>query len=407
MSDFESAYENATSGIDTLATTQLSSSLSWANVPGSLVKADPSPSGFVWGFNTNNDVFVCAAPCSGNWNQVNLSEYLISTIQDIVTDETNVYILMTARSGSQSVLIGPASNTGGWNIIPSPFLATSIFSTRTYIWLQDSKYSKQKCAKPCTTGNWITAPEDGMIITSASPTTLYGKDMKGTAMKTDELMQSPWSNIDGFLPTKMKSVLGQNDKAGLYGIDTYSKVFHCEGDCTIPQEVHPVDTGGYMPLELSPDSPNLWMTTTTSGPVGNIFTQVEKPDYSSIMNNINPLEQQRDKIVSDIGEEYNKQTGIMTVNKQLEDIITFFKKLFPVEKKPLLNTSPIEDNIRDIQGQLDQINLSQPVIQKLVILIAAVGGLYIVGWFLGWFVHVIAIATLGIGIWYIISTSKQ
>jgi hypothetical protein len=314
---------------------------------------------------------------------------------------------MTTRSGSQSLLIGTASNTGGWNVIPSPFLATSIFSTKTYIWLQDSSNSKRKCAKPCTTGNWIATPDDSMIITSASPTTLYGKDTKGNAMKTDELMQSPWSYIDGFLPTKMKSVLGQNDKAGLYGIDTYSNVLRCEGDCTMPQEVHPVDTGGYMPLQLSPDSPNLWMTTTTSGPVGNIFTQVDKPDYSSIMNNINPLEQERNKIVSDIGEEYNKQTSVMTVNKQLEDIVTFFKKLFPVEKKPLLNTSPIEDNVRDIQAQLDQINLTQPIIQKLLILIAIVGAVYLFGWFLGWFVHLIAIAALVIGIWYIILTSKQ
>jgi hypothetical protein len=107
-------------------------------------------------------------------------------------------------------------------------------------------------------------------------------------------------------------------------------------------------------------------------------------------------------------EEYNKQTGIMTVNKQLEDIVAFFKKLFPPEKKPLLkDVSNIQDNIRDIESKLSQINLTQPIIQKLLMLLSAVAGLYIFGWFFGWIIHLIAIATLAIGLWYIISTSKQ
>jgi hypothetical protein len=244
-------------------------------------------------------------------------------------------------------------------------------------------------------------------ITSASPTTLYGKDMKGTAMKTDELMQSPWSNIDGFLPTKMKSVLGQNDKAGLYGIDTYSKVFHCEGDCSIPQEFHPVDTGGYMPLELSPDSPNLWMTTTTSGPVGNIFTQVEKPDYSSIMNNINPLEQQRDKIVSDIGEEYNKQTGVMTVNKQVSDIETFFKKIFGDQHKSTTTTKNASGNLQklivDQQATLEQLTSVQPIISGFVYTLIAVVVIYLIGSILGSFIHWIAFVVLLGGIYLTIN----
>jgi hypothetical protein len=408
MADLETAYENATSAIDTAVTTQLFSSLSWANVPGSLVKADASTAGFVWGFNSNNNVFVCAAPCNGNWTQVDVSKYSVSTIQDIVTDETNVYILMTSLSGKSNLLMGPVTNTGSWNVVLIPFLPTNIFSTKTYIWAQDPNNVKQKCAKPCMMSNWITVPEDKITITSASPTTLYGRDNTGNAMKTDELMQSPWSSVNGFSALKMKSVLGQNDKVGLYGIDTSSNIVRCEGECLLPEEVHPVDSGGYMPLQLTTDSSNLWMTTTTSGPVGNIFTRVEKPDYSTIMNNVNPIEQQRDKIVSNIGEEYNKQTGIMTVNKQLEDIVAFFKKLFPPEKKPLLkDVSNIQDNIRDIESKLSQINLTQPIIQKLLILLSAVAGLYIFGWFFGWIIHLIAIATLAIGLWYIISTSKQ
>ena len=136
--------ENATSAIDTAVTTQLFSSLSWANVPGSLTKADASTAGFVWGYNSNNSVYVCAAPCNGNWTQVDLTQYSVSTIQDIVTDATNVYILMTSLSGKSTLLMGPVTNAGSWNVILIPFLPTTIFSTNTYIWVQDSKNVKQK-----------------------------------------------------------------------------------------------------------------------------------------------------------------------------------------------------------------------------------------------------------------------
>ena len=46
-------------------------------------------------------------------------------------------------------------------------------------------------------------------------------------------------------------------------------------------------------------------------------------------------------------------------------------------------------------------------IQKLLILLSAVAGLYLFGWIFGWLIHIIAIAALAIGVWYIISTSKQ
>jgi hypothetical protein len=408
MADLESAYENATAAINSATSTQMISSLSWSNIPGGLVKAEASTGGFVWGFNSNNQVYVCAAPCNGNWVLVDLSAYKVATVQDLVTDATNVYILMTNTLGKSNLLIGAIANTGAWNMITIPSTPTAVFSTNTYVWVQDSKNSKQKCAKPCTTGNWIAVPDDGITMTSASPSELYGKDAKGVAMKTDELMQSKWSVVGGFSALKMKSVLGQTDQTGIYGIDSSSNLVHCEGDCLLPQEVHPVDTAGYMPLQVSADSTNLWMTSTTSGPAGNIFTRVKSPDYSSIMNNINPLEQQRDKIVTNIGEEYNKQTGVMTINKQIEDIVTFLKKLLPpVEKKPLQDVSGIQTNIRDIQAQLDQINLTQPVIQNLLILILAVGGIYLFGWFLGWIIHLIALLVLVGGMWYIISTSKQ
>ena len=56
--DFQTEYDQLTKQIDDTITSQVSSSSSWINVPGSLVKAVSSPAGYVWGYNTNNAVFV-------------------------------------------------------------------------------------------------------------------------------------------------------------------------------------------------------------------------------------------------------------------------------------------------------------------------------------------------------------
>jgi hypothetical protein len=70
MTDFQSAFDTNTRGINTTLTTQLSSVQQWANIPGSLVKASSSAAGYLWGFNSVNLVYVCQQPCTGQWQMV-------------------------------------------------------------------------------------------------------------------------------------------------------------------------------------------------------------------------------------------------------------------------------------------------------------------------------------------------
>lgn len=408
--DFQNEYDSATGGINTIVSTQLSSALTWANVPGNLVKASSSTAGYVWGYQSNNTVWVCQLPCNGNWTLVDLSEYNISSVQDITTDGSNVYILMTNVGGKNVLLIGPATNQGTWNMILVPFPAKSIFSTNTYIWAQDSSNNKQKCPKPCTNGNWIVNPENKVTITSASTSSLYGKDVSGNALKSDENLQSGWSPISGLTGLKLASVIGQADQTALYGIDTSSKAYRCEGDCTVPSEVDPLDTGGYMPLSMSVTDKNLWMTSTTSGEVGNIFTRVDKPDYTTIMNNVNPLEQSRDKLVGKIEDEYKKQTNVMIANKQITDVVNFFTKFFKFDKasaeQDASNASAYEDKVKDSQAKIDQMDSLQPLLQKLISLLILVAVIYVVGSFLGGIIHTIAFVILAVGVGYIFYSSS-
>lgn len=410
--DFQNEYDNATEGINTVVTTQLSSSLQWANVPGSLVKSSSSAAGFVWGYNSSNQIFVCQLPCNGNWTLIDTSKWNLSSVLDLTTDSSNVYVLVSTLDGKTGLFSNSATNTGTWNMIPVPFSATKMFPTNTYIWTQDGSNNKQKCPKPCTMSNWIASTENKVKITSSSDTALYGVDASGNAVKTDENIQTGWTSISGLSGMKLMSVIGQADKTALYGVDTSSKAYRCEGDCTTPQEVDPLDTGGYAPLNMSADASgkSIWMTATTAGDAGNIFNRVDKPDYTTIMNNVNPLEQNREKVVSNIEDEYNKQTNVMIANKQITEVVNFFTKFFKFDKnsvnKDLSDASSYRDKIVRDQAQLDQMTSLEPLIQKLIMLVGSVLLIYFIGSFLGKLVHTIAFAVLVGGLGFIIYSSN-
>jgi len=406
MADFQAAYDQTTQDINNTLSTQLSSVLTWANIPGQLQKISSSAYGFAWGF-SGSSVYTCQLPCSGNWQLVDLSKFDISTVLDIATDDINVYILVNSSSNIV-MLTNTADGRGVWNVVPIPFPATQIFSTHSYIWAQDSQNNKQKCPKPCTTTNWIAEPENKVTITSSSSTSLYGKDSSGYGMKTDEVLQSGWSPIVGLLGTKVNSVIGQLDNSSVYAVDPTSKVLKCEGDCST-NTVSPVDTRGYTPLNLTadPTSKLLWMTTQTKGDLGNIFSRPDKPDYSTIMNTITPLDKQRDGVIGEVVNDYNQQTGVMTVNKQVSDIESFFKKIFGDQHKSTTNTKNasghLQQLISDQQVTLDQINSVQPIISGFVYTLIAVVVIYIVGSILGSFIHWIAFLVLLGGIYLTIN----
>jgi hypothetical protein len=259
--------------------------------------------------------------------------------------------------------------------------------------------------------NWIANPENKIKITSSSDSSLYGLDASGNAMKTDENIQSGWSSVSGLSGLKLMSVIGQADSTALYGVDTSSKAYRCEGDCTVPSEVDPLDTGGYAPLAMSadPSGKSLWMTGTTSGNLGNIFTRLDKPDYTAIMNNVNPLDQTRDKVVTNVTDAYNQQTLLMTANKQITDVVNFFTKFFKFDKesatKDSSDISAYRDKLITTQADLDTITETEPLLQKLVILVSAVLVLYLAGSFLGPYVHTVAFIVLVSGFGYIIYSS--
>jgi len=412
MADFQSEYEQTTNTIDSLVTTQLSPVTSWVTVPGALTKTSSSPMGFVWGFNSENIIYKCQLPCTGNWQAVDVSQFNVTSVLDITTDNSNVYVLTLNSSSETLLLINSATGTAVWNMNKIPFPATSIFSTHTYVWAQDSSNNKQRCPKPCIMSNWMAVPDKSVSISSSSETSLYGRDVNSVGMKSDETLQTGWTPITGLTNTKLSSIYGQLDQDELYVVDTSSRLLKCEGSCTDTSNVVPVDTSGYAPANISADpvSKQLWMTSTSSSNVGNIFTKLSSPDYSSIMNSISPIDNTRDTIVGNVVNAYTTQTDVMTVNKQVQDVVSFFSKMFGTgnDTAKLMNdqSSRLQNEIRSTQQNLDKLSANQPLIENLIILLLLVWLVYMFGSFLGSLIHWAAIVILLGGFYYIINFSQ-
>lgn len=412
--DFQNQYDSATDTIDEIVSTQLTSNLSWKNVPGSLTKASSSPGGYVWGFNsTSNLVFACPLPCTGNWTEVDLTKYNVGSILDLETDYTNVYILLKDKGNNTLLLIGPAIPSSSWVQLLAPLNATSIFSTSTYLWAQDTSNNKSKCAKPCTTANWVASTDKNVKITSSSYTYLYGVDGSGNAYRTDENMTTGWAPINGLSDNKWKSIIGQGNMMDIYGIDTSSKTFSCGEMCAFTDDVKPVDTAGYTPLNLTddPQSKNLWMTTTTPGDAGNIFVRTNEPSYTNVMNQIGPLDQTREKIVGQVEDAYKKQTNTSTMNKQVTDLVDFFSKMFKFTKddasRDKQELSRLHNSVQYTEKQINQMQKVQPIIIVIIATLAITALLYLFGSILGKIVHTIAAIVLVLGLGYAISLGKK
>jgi hypothetical protein len=562
MTDFQSAFDTNTSGINTTLTTQLSSVQQWANIPGSLVKASSSQAGYLWGFNSVNEVYVCQQPCTGQWTKVDVSKLVtpaspavaavaptpigpphnyspingkigidgeggptiaigtmrdgnnsqvslyisnqlfagaqsglfgefasknkitvdlflwngqllsrlpvvyvgnggnnttvvsvgvlaeifdnyvqpflvgssnmgkdlnvqimsvpmskgtpavpatpagtISAVSDIATDDTNVYLLFNTEKGA-SLATKTANNQTDWAVVPvgGGFVPANIFSTHTYLWLQSSTNQKVKIPKPINMTNTMTSTDTSVKITSSSPTALYGVDARGNAMKTDEMLQTAWTPVAGLSGTPVKSVIGDLDQSGLFYIDNNSNVSQCVGSCETKKSV-PINTQGYLPLYLTadPSTKQLWMTSSTSGSVGNIFNRIANPDYSSILSSVTPMDQKRDTVVTDISKQYNQQTEVMTVNKQLSNFQDIFKRLFGEATKSIDSTntqiSKLQSDVDSKQSDLKRISAVEPIVQKFVVTLAVTALVYAIFSFLGWVVHVIALVVVGVGIY--------
>lgn len=110
MAQYSQDFQSKSQGLVGYIQGQLANIVSWTALPGALNKIVASPTGFVWGFNSNGDVYTCKEPCDGqNWKYIEPPPGRSGMPADIAVDGENVYILYTTTVSAPNL-------TGTWNM---------------------------------------------------------------------------------------------------------------------------------------------------------------------------------------------------------------------------------------------------------------------------------------------------
>jgi len=139
MAQYSQDFQSKSQSLMSYIQGQLANVVSWTALPGALNKIVASPTGFVWGFNSNGDVYTCKEPCDGqNWKFIEPPPGRSGMPADIAVDGDNVYILYTTSvsspslagkwtflNGTESGDIVQSGNT--WTFTPSNPAAASRF----------------------------------------------------------------------------------------------------------------------------------------------------------------------------------------------------------------------------------------------------------------------------------------
>ena len=249
-----------------------------------------------------------------------------------------------------------------------------------------------------------------IFITSATDTELYGVNPNSLeAVKTDENMRTGWNVIKGLSKNEnigFAAPIGADpQRSGTYAMTLMGQAFNCKGNCDSPDDVVPVDNKNLGTFDLTYDasSKNLWMTTWNPGEKGNVFTQVDKPDYTAILNRVDPLDKQRDEIANTVKKGYVEQTKTLITNKQIQAVVDFFSKQFgytkTVEEETKNQTSALSDNIQSSQAEIDKKAMISDKLFKIIVTLVVVVFVYLVGeTFIGIYIHLIVSVILIAGI---------
>lgn len=104
MAEYAQDFQTQAQSLLSYVQGQLANVVSWTALPGALNKIVASPTGFVWGFNSNGDVYTCKEPCDGqNWKYIEPPPGRSGIPADIAVDGDNVYILYTTTVSSPSL----------------------------------------------------------------------------------------------------------------------------------------------------------------------------------------------------------------------------------------------------------------------------------------------------------------
>jgi len=360
----------------------------WTNVPGGLIRIASSPAGYVWGYNTDFNVYSCKEPCTGGWVMHERIPGDFQRISDVKADSMHVYFLVDKR-----VVVRAVDGGGEWRSIPIPDDATGgLAVTDSFLFLNG-----YGCAKPCNTDTWVKTATGNIVASSSNH--LYTFDPSSSSVKrSDASAQGTLEVLSG-----MKNIVptsAEADNTAVYGVDAdnASRAVRCTPPYDANGSCKPLDTGGRKPTSLSvnPTNNTLYMTTVEPGPSGNIFQRLDSDNTHEVLAYSDKAVRELDRDVNSMGGEIRIQNAEISAGntlKEASNVIHEATNLYgPIQStkdQSQILRSQIRNSTQDVSGYSGSL-------MPLQILIATLLGLLILFATVGFVLPTSVTATMGV-----------
>ena len=169
---------------------------------------------YIWGVNTQYQIFKCDRPCSGKWQRNGGALMQVDVGDDEVWGVDRRHYIYKK----------PADGSGGWRRIGGRLKQVSA-SGNGYIWGVNSGCQIFKCKKPCN-GRWIHVPGKLSQIDGGHDY-VYGINRAGHIFTRPVDGSKSWRHIPGL---RLKYITGSGG-TDVFGVDRANNVYRCKKPC--------------------------------------------------------------------------------------------------------------------------------------------------------------------------------
>ncbi|RXJ69814.1 hypothetical protein CS022_23640 [Veronia nyctiphanis] len=187
-------------------------SKAWPRISGKL-KHVSSGKDFIWGVNSNDNIFMCAKPCKGDgWVKIP------GKLMQLDVGEERIY----GVNSNNNIYWRPVDGSGGWTQITGQLKHVSVGTD--WVWGVNSNDNIYQCKLPCN-GSW-TQVSGKLSQLDVGKTEVWGVNKDGNIYKRPaDGSGSNWQQIKGLL----KHVTVGKDY--IWGVNSVRKIFKCVHPC--------------------------------------------------------------------------------------------------------------------------------------------------------------------------------
>lgn len=185
----------------------------YRQIPGGLSHVTASTN-YLWGVSSNDQIWRCPRPCTGNW--VNVP----GALKQIDASDDEVW----GVNASDEIYKRPVDGSGDWTRVYGALKHVSA-SGNGYIWGVNRNDLIYRCKKPCN-GEWIGV--DGRLKQiDGGEKYVYGVNSANGVFTRPVDASEPWR----YIPGKQLKYVTASSADSIYGVDASDFIYSCKKPC--------------------------------------------------------------------------------------------------------------------------------------------------------------------------------